>query len=254
MALVRTPLFWDRRGPLSDALLPLSLAYAAATYAVEALRPPPRRSQAPRLLRPPRSHTPHILTRGYGGSERGPLRVAPEVHSAARVGDEARLLSRTAPTWVCADRWAGASAACASATPPSVLLMDDGLQHPTLHRDLSLLVVDAEHLLGNEASPARTPSWRSLGCRLCGTLALPDHAPVPATALAQLRREAATEGALLVTTEKDAARLDEAELRGIEVLPLRLEWTDGAGEAIDAMIGGVVAARGQPLENGRYAG
>mmetsp|Transcript_13693 Transcript_13693/g.40190 ORF Transcript_13693/g.40190 Transcript_13693/m.40190 type:complete len:153 (+) Transcript_13693:500-958(+) len=95
---------------------------------------------------------------------------------------------------------------------------------------------------------------RSLGCRLCGTLALPDHAPVPATALAQLRREAATEGALLVTTEKDAARLDEAELRGIEVLPLRLEWTDGAGEAIDAMIGGVVAARGQPLENGRYAG
>jgi len=98
------------------------------------------------------------------------------------------------------------------------------------------------------------PRRRSLGCRLCGTLALPDHAPVPSTALAQLRREAAAEGALLVTTEKDAARLDEAELRGIEVLPLRLEWTDGAGEVIDTMIGGVVAPRGQPLENGRYAG
>ena len=53
---------------------------------------------------------------------------------------------------------------------------------------------------------------------------------------------------------QDAARLDEAELRGIEVLPLRLEWPDGAGEAIDAMIGGVVAPRGEPLENGRYAG
>ena len=35
---------------------------------------------------------------------------------------------------------------------------------------------------------------------------LPDHAPVPATALAQLRREAAAEGALLVTTEKASVR------------------------------------------------
>jgi len=129
------------------------------------------------------------------------------VHSAARVGDEARLLSRTAPTWVCADRWAGASAACASATPPSVLLMDDGLQHPTLHRDLSLLVVDAEHLLGNgrvlPAGPLREPFHRSLA-RADAVVALsppadaasrslgaPPWTHIPATRLARGRRDAA---------------------------------------------------------------
>ena len=205
MALVRTPLFWDRRGPLSDALLPLSLAYAAATYAVEALRPPPRRSQAPvvcvgaavaggagktplvlalaeRLLRPPRSHTPHILTRGYGGSERGPLRVAPEVHSAARVGDEARLLSRTAPTWVCADRWAGASAACASATPPSVLLMDDGA-------GLDERPVHPEAFTRDSGARCRIQTRRSSPSPCTARSAAPDLAPRP---LAPRRRRGAS--------------------------------------------------------------
>ena len=43
-----------------------------------------------------RGHKPYFLTRGYGGSERGPA-LASRGHSAAVMGDEALLLARTAP-------------------------------------------------------------------------------------------------------------------------------------------------------------
>ncbi len=90
--------------------------------------------------------TPHALLRGHGGSSRGVRRVAP-TDSAAEVGDEALLLAAEAPTWIGADR--GASAAAAVAAGASVLVMDDGLQNPTLDKDLSLLVIDGASGFGN---------------------------------------------------------------------------------------------------------
>ena len=54
-----------------------------------------------------------ILTRGYGGKRRGPLLVAPSLHTAADVGDEALMLTADAPVWVAHDRAAGALAAAA---------------------------------------------------------------------------------------------------------------------------------------------
>src|SRR5262249_46327509 len=54
-----------------------------------------------------RGHKPFFLTRGYGGSERGPA-MAVRAHSAAQMGDEALLLARAAPTIVARDRAAGA--------------------------------------------------------------------------------------------------------------------------------------------------
>jgi tetraacyldisaccharide 4'-kinase len=90
---------------------------------------------------------PHVLTRGYGGSARGPLRVDPERHDCARVGDEALLLAAVAPTWVARDRAAGADAAARSGA--GCVLMDDGFQNPRLAADLALVVVDGGYGFGN---------------------------------------------------------------------------------------------------------
>jgi tetraacyldisaccharide 4'-kinase len=93
-----------------------------------------------------RGHRPYFLTRGYGGSERGPV-LASRGHSAAVMGDEALLLARTAPTIVARDRAAGAR--LAKEKGATVIVMDDGHQNFSLRKNLSLVVVDAETGFGN---------------------------------------------------------------------------------------------------------
>jgi tetraacyldisaccharide 4'-kinase len=84
----------------------------------------------------------HALSRGYGGSLEGPLKVDPTSHTAAEVGDEPLMLALDSPTWVARDRVAGARAAAAGGAEAVVL--DDGHQNPALHKALSLIVVDGE--------------------------------------------------------------------------------------------------------------
>ncbi len=90
---------------------------------------------------------PFILTRGFGGALPGPVRVDAETHSAAEVGDEPLLLARAAPVIVCRDRPVGARYAVAEGA--DIILMDDGFQNPTLHKDYSLVVVDGRRFVGN---------------------------------------------------------------------------------------------------------
>lgn len=101
----------------------------------------------------------HFLTRGYGGRTRNVTRVEPARHDAATVGDEGLLLTAVAPTWVAADRADGARAAVAAGA--EALVMDDGLQNPTLLKDTSLLVIDGAAGFGNgrlvPAGPLREP-------------------------------------------------------------------------------------------------
>jgi tetraacyldisaccharide 4'-kinase len=99
------------------------------------------------------------LSRGYGGSASGPKRVDAGTDTAASVGDEALLLARAAPTIVARDRRAGAR--LAQTQGASVIVLDDGLQNPSLAKDFTLAVIDARRSIGNgkvfPAGPLRAP-------------------------------------------------------------------------------------------------
>jgi tetraacyldisaccharide 4'-kinase len=134
-----------------------------------------------------KGHNIHFLSRGYGGRTRAVTRVGDNM-TAAEVGDEPLLLASVAPTWVGADREAAAQAAIAAGA--DILVMDDGLQNPTLCKTLSLLIIDGRTGFGNlhllPAGPLREPV--AVAASRCGAAILigEDHHRVLASLPAML--------------------------------------------------------------------
>ena len=178
---MKAPLFWYQDRSLLGAILsPLGALYGAATARRVGQQPkhhaaipvicigninaggtgktPTAIALAQRLTE--FGHSPHIVSRGYGGSDAGPVMVDPQTHDASQVGDEPLMLSAFAPTWVSKDRAAGVIKAEAGGA--TVILLDDGFQNPAVHKDLSIVVVDAVKGFGNgrviPAGPLREPA------------------------------------------------------------------------------------------------
>lgn len=124
------------------------------------------------------------LSRGYKGSEKGPLRVDFSAHTAADVGDEPLLLSCTGEAWISRDRPAGVDAMAAAGV--DLILMDDGHQNPTVEKALSLVVIDAGAPFGNghvfPKGPLREPV--PVGLARADAVILMGEGPVPAAVTA----------------------------------------------------------------------
>src|SRR5438105_2533892 len=101
--------------------------------------------------------SPGIVSRGYGAKVDAP-RAATVADQAAEVGDEPIILSRRSgcPVWVGADRVAVAAALRATHDDVDVLILDDGLQHYRLRRDLEVAVVDSRGFGNGLLLPAGT--------------------------------------------------------------------------------------------------
>jgi tetraacyldisaccharide 4'-kinase len=173
------PAFWYRPSSLTSRLLmPLGALYGAVAarrlaragidagipvlcvgnYHVGGAGKTPAVLALVRLLRGA-GEAPIVLSRGHGGSLRGPVKVDSGRHAASDVGDEPLMMARSAPVVVARDRAEGV--ALARSQGASVIVMDDGFQNPAIAKDASLIVIDGDRGLGNAcvfpAGPLRAP-------------------------------------------------------------------------------------------------
>lgn len=163
---MRTPSHWKDTNILSEFLRPLGWVYGSIT-ALRLKLTKPKKANIPvicvgnltaggtgktpvsialaKLLKR-HSAKPFFVTRGYGGTLNDII-VDKKIHSAVDVGDEPLLLNEAAPVVVNHNRYLGAIKAQQHGA--QYIIMDDGFQNPTLHKDLSLLVIDGGYGFGN---------------------------------------------------------------------------------------------------------
>ena len=108
-------------------------------------------------------YKPHFISKGYAGLIKKNTLVQ-SWHSPKSVGDEPLLLSEVAPTWIGTDR--NLSVKLANDKGSDCIIMDDGFQNPTIHKDFSIIVINASQKFGNKrvipAGPLRESIRRGM--------------------------------------------------------------------------------------------
>ena len=166
--MIKTPEFWNNKGVASTALLPLATIWATATHLRDRLakqvsadlpvicignltaggtgKTPLVSLLYDQLIEAGKS--PVIMSRGYGGSQKGPLWVDGMLHTAADCGDEPLMLAEGRDVIIGRDRVLAAQA-ISNRGIHDIILMDDGLQHPYLTKDMTIGVFDGSAGIGN---------------------------------------------------------------------------------------------------------
>ena len=177
---LKTPEFWSQRGLVSLSLWPLSLIWRLGHY-LRWYRARPYRpalpvvcvgnlsiggtGKTPTVLRlasllAEMGYQPVVLSRGYGGTQKGPVLVNPETHGASDVGDEPLMMAASLNVVVSRRRDHGARF-IENQKLGDIIVMDDGMQNPDLAKDILLGVFDGEVGIGNQfilpAGPLREP-------------------------------------------------------------------------------------------------
>jgi tetraacyldisaccharide 4'-kinase len=190
-----------------------------------------------------------VLTRGYGRADGSYSGIVTEIN-ALKFGDEPTLIKRAinGDVIVGSKRYENAMAYLRD-NECDVFVLDDGFQHLQLHRDLDI-VVDAPSRFHREgrralrfadaviprrlrlhvpdsirgqrvfafAGLARNEQFfddlAEAGVDVGGRRGFPDHHRYTAEDLAALRRDA--HGATLVTTGKDAVKIEDAEIVAVD--------------------------------------
>jgi tetraacyldisaccharide 4'-kinase len=231
---VHEPAFWYRPPSLASRLLmPLAALYGAVAakrlqqdgldagipvlcignYHVGGAGKTPAVLALADLLREA-GEAPIVLSRGYGGTLRGPVKVDPARHTAADAGDEPLMMAERVPVVVARDRVEGA--ALARSQGASVILMDDGFQNPAIAKDASLIVIDGDRGIGNgavfPAGPLRAPLPAQLA-RTDALIVIGDSAAAGPVAAA-----VAAQGGLVLRAYLTPGEASVAALRGKRVL------------------------------------
>lgn len=181
---MKTPSFWEKKGIAARLLWPASMGFLLAGH-LRLFFARPTKVEKPvlcvgNLVAGGAGKTPaclllaqifrargkqvYALCRGYGGNEKGPLKVEIALQTAEEVGDEALLLATALPTVISHDRVMGARKAIQLGA--EIIMMDDGFQNPHLEKTANLLIIDGAYGFGNEmiipAGPLREPVINAL--------------------------------------------------------------------------------------------
>ncbi|MBU6339729.1 MAG: tetraacyldisaccharide 4'-kinase [Rickettsiales bacterium] len=170
----KTPKFWLRKNIISVSLLPLSFIYRALAALDKSSKKTIKITKpvicVGNLIAGGSGKTPTAiaigkilyeifkddkefqfayLSRGYKGKGYDFLSLREGHYQAKEVGDEALLLNEMAPTFVAKNRQFGAKQ-IDKTNKIKAIVLDDGMQNKTLHKDLTITVVDGQIAFGNE--------------------------------------------------------------------------------------------------------